>query len=118
MGDNEFDGGRYPEWLNDVAKKVDELIMQPPILQRYRQQVLDWAETRSRKLEAIHSWEEAREAHRFRILTDAQLQNEEADPPEPGWEFEFYPKWGAYAKACRVVDRKEIEVRYTVNEGN
>ncbi len=108
----------HPErWLRQRGARVHKLVTAPGGMERFRRRVLEWAEGLSQHLTEIEKWEADRHAHEARVRGDPRLQDEKAGPPEPGWEFEFYPKWRGDAKACRLSDRQEVDVPYSANEG-
>ena len=44
-----FESSRWPPWLQDIAVRVDELVSQPEVMQRFQNMVHEWAEEHGKK---------------------------------------------------------------------
>ena len=59
---DEFDRESIPDWLSDVAWRVDNLVRQPPVMRRFREMVTRWNEKREQEFGVQKEWQRRRKS--------------------------------------------------------
>ena len=80
-----------PVWARRLAVEVYGVIRQYNAMLRFRQMVDECLRKQEGQVEHVSHWERQRQAHfEEAVLTDERLRDKAAEPPEEGWEWEYY----------------------------
>lgn len=77
------------EWITNLALDIYKVIQQYKAMPHFQEMVNKWAENREAEIDKLKTWNEQRRLHfEQTVVRDPRLQDEKAEPPEQGWQFE------------------------------
>lgn len=83
-----------PDWLGPIAKRVRKLVVQPEVMTRFREQVLEWGQELSSQIKQEREWDDRWRERNRKILEEQDAAGScptwLSDAPKPGWVFEEF----------------------------
>jgi len=80
-----------PDWLSSLALDIYKIIQRYKAMSRFEEVVNTWAEDHQAEIAKQITWNKKRASYFEKTVTvDERLQNEQAGPPEEGWEFQHH----------------------------
>ncbi len=80
-----------PNWITNLALDIFKNIRQYEAMPRFQEMVNKWAEDHEAEIANEITWNKQRASHfEKNVATNDRLQNEQAGPPEDGWQFQNY----------------------------
>ena len=82
---------QIPEWISHLALDIYKIIDRYKAMSRFQEMLNIWVENHQTEIANEIAWGKERASHfEKNVATNDRLQDEQAGPPEDGWQFQGY----------------------------